>query len=409
MFLIPILFTIIGAILRILFRNGKKAQIIIANIVLLLGLTGLFMIIWLLYSLSIGFNGILPISIRDIFSCAFAALLALILIATALYLFKKLKTKSYAIILAALLALSAVCLFCEPMYEHYKEKNTVSTSIDKQKYEPFSDTSEIARLDTPASISFVENEPVIDGAIALYPLYSAFATAVYHSENHEAHVRCTNTTPSYEAIVNGDIDIAFCAAPSYEQEQYARDLGKELQLTPIGREAFVFYVNAKNPIDNLTSEDIRKIYSGDITNWSQLGGNDEPILTYQRNKGSGSQSAFIRFMGDTKIKEPITEEVVGGMEGIVDKVSDYKNSKGAIGFSFRYFVTGMMKSDVKLLSIDGVEPNTENIKNGSYPLTSEFYAVTTDSKNENVGTFIDWILSDEGQTLVERTGYVGIK
>ena len=85
------------------------------------------------------------------------------------------------------------------------------------------------------------------------------------------------------------------------QEEHARDRGVEFEYTPVGREGFVFLVNASNPVDSLTIEQVKGIYSGKITTWKEVGGNDEPIQAYQRNSNSGSQSMMVRFMGDTPL------------------------------------------------------------------------------------------------------------
>ena len=161
----------------------------------------------------------------------------------------------------------------------------------------------------------------------------------------------------------------------------------------------------------MTQEQVKKIYSGEITNWKEVGGNDEDIVAFQRNEGSGSQSRLKRFMADTPIMEAPTEQVNDFMVGIIDKVSDYKNKTNSIGFSFRYYMEGIIKNpNVKILKIDGIEPNIENIREEKYPITGPLYAVTyKDNNNENVQKLLDWILSKEGQEIIEKTGYAGIK
>ena len=160
----------------------------------------------------------------------------------------------------------------------------------------------------------------------------------------------------------------------------------------------------------MTTEQVRAIYSGEITNWSEVGGKNEEIAAYQRNPGSGSQSMLIRFMDGKEIMEAPSEMVDTMMSGIIEQVSDYRSKPGSIGFSFRYYVEGIIKNpDIKLLSIDGVAPTVENIKNGRYPITASLYAVTYEGNhNKNVEKLIDWILSEEGQEIIEKTGYVGI-
>ena len=86
---------------------------------------------------------------------------------------------------------------------------------------------------------------------------------------------------------------------------------------------------------------------------------------------------------------------------------EYQNSANAIGYSFRFYVTGLMQADVKLLAIDGVEPTVENITSGAYPLITQVYAVTRKGEeNPNVAAFLAWVQSDQGMELIEKSGYV---
>jgi phosphate transport system substrate-binding protein len=321
------------------------------------------------------------------------------------------------------LALNIACHAPYYGYTYHKGKlAVVDTYIDIDDYLPFSEGNILAKLDEPASFSFsLEDDlPVLDGSTALYPLYAAFAESVYPkdapSAGFDQHpyslygdgvVRCTRTQGSYEALVDGDADLIFVPMASDEQLAYATEKGMELEFTPIGKEAFVFLVNAKNPVSNLSTEQIKDIYTGDITNWRKVGGKNDHIRAFQRNLGSGSQTAFIRFMdGNIPMTAPTTE-YVDIMSGVVNEVADYRNHKNAIGYSFHFFITSMAGSDkIKLLSVDGIAPKAANIATGEYPLVSNFYAVRIKGKSKpNTEKLVNWILSPEGQELVEKTGY----
>ena len=296
----------------------------------------------------------------------------------------------------------------------YDKSITVNTTpnIAVHDYLPFDEESKIVTLPKEASLKLTENLPVVDGAAAVFPVYSAFVNAVYPetTELWDGVLEYNNTVGGYELLGEKKTDIFFGAYPSEEQIAEAKAHGTEFVYTPIGYDAFVFFVHKDNPIDNLTTEQVQGIYSGEITNWSQIGGKDEKIAAYQRNEGSGSQSMLIRFMDGKEIMEAPTEMIDDLMVGIVERVSDYRSKPGSIGFSFRYYLEGIIKNpDIKLLSIDGIAPTVENIKNGSYPITASLYAVTYEGNdNENVDKFIEWVLSDEGQYLIEKTGYVGV-
>ncbi|MGI2328744.1 PstS family phosphate ABC transporter substrate-binding protein [Planococcus sp. YIM B11945] len=332
-------------------------------------------------------------------------------IVLALYLFNG---KRHGKITAGLimLFLAVGISFAVPYY--YKESLKVEDSeMMLYDYEPFTGSGKLARLEKPASFKIEEEWPKLDGATALYPLYAAFAEAVYPKNSYppyDSSVQSSSTPEAYERLIAGEADLIFAAGPSISQERAAKEAGVELKLTPIGREAFVFFVNSRNPIDSLKGEDIRGIYAGTIDNWKEVGGSDDKIRAFQRPEESGSQTTFIKFMGDAPIEEPETEDVASAMGGIINEVASYHNYKNAIGYTFRFYSTEMVRNDkIKLLGIDGVIPTRETIRSGSYPSVSEFYAVTAGTENPNVEPFLDWILSEEGQKLIDETGFVSLQ
>lgn len=297
----------------------------------------------------------------------------------------------------------------------YEESITIKTNVNIkcEEYLPFVEETKIAKLDYEASLKLTENLPRLDGAAALFPVYSAFVNATYPNtvSLNDGIFEYRNTVRGYRALAYKQSDLFFGAFPSEEQIEFAKEQENEFEYTEIAKEAFVFFVHKDNPIESLTQEEIKKIYSGEITNWKEVGGKDEEIIAFQRNQGSGSQSMLIRFMDGTPIMDAPTEQVNDLMSGIIDQVSDYKNKTNSIGFSFRYYMEGIIKNpNVKILKVDGIEPNVENIKNDNYPITTSLFAVTyKNNNNENVQKLLDWILSYEGQELIEKTGYVGIK
>jgi phosphate transport system substrate-binding protein len=285
--------------------------------------------------------------------------------------------------------------------------------VDLYEYAPYLEGTKAVSTDKPASFRLEGDLPVIDGATALYPLYASFAQAVYPEKDYDPYmseVMSNRTGQAYESLINGEVDVIFVAGPSDAQKERARQAGKELELTPIGKEAFVFFVNEDNPVEGLSQEEIRMIYSGKITNWKDVGGKSAEIRAYQRPPDSGSQTALEAFMGNTPIMVAPTEQTADLMSGIIEDVADYRNYGGAIGYTFRFYSQSMIGNhNVRLLEIDGVEPTADNIRSGDYPIVSELYAVTAGTDNPNVAPFIDWILSEEGQEIVEKTGYVGIR
>lgn len=295
----------------------------------------------------------------------------------------------------------------------YKESlATVDQELDVTLFQPFENENTIAKLDDQSNLQLSNDLPKLDGATALYPLYAGFAQATYPEKTYptdRGEVIVSTTPDAYKNLINGKVDIIFAAGPSQRQIQEAERAGIEFQLTPIGREAFVFFVNANNSIDDLSIEQIQSIYSGAITNWSEVGGGNGKILAFQRPDDSGSQTALENLMGDIPLTKAPSEAIISGMGEIIQEVSHYTNYRNAIGYSFRYYSMELIRNDeIKHIAINGVYPDKETIRSGEYPISSEFYAITTNTDNPNVEKFLEWILSEQGQWLVEETGYVPV-
>ncbi|MEH7113148.1 substrate-binding domain-containing protein [Neobacillus niacini] len=288
------------------------------------------------------------------------------------------------------------------------------SSTDLSPYEVMNPDNKLPTLESHSVFTIKDpNEmPILDGAEAAFPVYSAFANAVYENINNVQEtkdiVSFTNTIYSYERLLSGEVDIYFGAEPSKEQQKMAKEQGKELVMTPIGKEAFVFFVNPDNKIDGLNVSEIKDIYSGKVKNWSELGGKSDRIVAFQRPKNSGSQTLLEKIMGDTPIMEPLKEDVPEGMGGIIEQVADYRNYDNSIGFSFRFFATGMRNNpDIKLLAIDGIEPSPENIASRKYPFTANLYAISLkENSNPQIEDFLAWMKGPQGQEIVGKIGYI---
>ncbi|MED4887851.1 substrate-binding domain-containing protein [Lysinibacillus sp. FSL R7-0073] len=329
-------------------------------------------------------------------------------------IFNWIHTKKKKRWLMSVLGVAIVIALITPIQHYYKLSiPTVDAEIDISAYQPFTRGNQVVKPDEKASLHLTESLPRLDGATAMYPLYAAFVEAIYPKGDYQPYnskVQVSRTPEAYQNLIVGNVDLIFVAAPSVSQEWQAEKEGLTFDMTPIGRETFVFFVHHKNSVDNVTLEQVKKIYAGEITNWRDVGGKDEAIRAFQRPADSGSQTALEKLMGNMPIMKAPSENIASGMGGIIHEVSQYRNYKNAMGYTFRYYSTEMVQNKkIKLLSIDGVAPTKENIRNGTYPLVSEFYAVTAGTENENVQKLIDWILTDEGQALVEKVGYVPVE
>jgi len=313
---------------------------------------------------------------------------------------------------------------------------TIMDEVIVNAYWPWTKSNRLVELDAPASLILSEDFPIIDGATSFVPIYSAVVNEIYQvgdKDNLKNYMTCSRTADAYSRLIRGEVDIIFVFQPSDEHLAEAKNANVELHLTPIAREAFVFFVNNRNPVSDLSIEQIQDIYLKKTTNWQQVGGNNKKILPFQRPKNSGSQTAMLKdVMKDKELPLPLLAEYAGSMGSVYRAVATYRDYEESIGYTFRFYSQVMVQygritteislplqnfqklpidpdaEPVKLLSINGIAPTAENIRNGSYPFTQDVFVVTAGTENPHVRDLINWLLSQQGQELIEKVGYVGL-
>ena len=277
--------------------------------------------------------------------------------------------------------------------------------------------------------------PKLDGSTVIAAMFHEFAWQhlgmseqqskdfFYLYMTHAAYMSFVNKEENYGGMYqhNGEYvwledskptDLIVVTHPSDEELEYAAKLGVELTIEPICFDAFVFITHVNNPVDSLTIEQVQKIYTGEIQNWKEVGGNDEKIVAYQRERNSGSQTGMEQMvMQDLEMINPKLATIVEGMGQLIDVVAEYENKSYSIGYTYLYYIENLYKnSKIKVLMIEGIEPSHENIRNGTYPLSTNYYAIIrTEDKEDIGGKFLDWMLSDIGQQCIEQAGYIPLK
>ena len=269
----------------------------------------------------------------------------------------------------------------------------------------------------PAPEPFVftkENFPRLNGSTSTVPLAEAVCSTLLGEDPEEVGdlIQFSRTTNSYFALMDGSADLILAAECNEQVEEWKEKSHFEWLKTPFATDAFVFVVNEENPVDSITVDQARKIYTGEITNWAELGGEDEPILPFQRNPEAGSQTLMEKLvMRGTPMMEPPSDFIVGSMGGLMEAVKSYDNSAGAIGYSVYYYAEEMRAArGLKLLKLEGVEPTAATIRSGDYPLVNPYYVVISAETGENAPArkLYDWVLSPEGQALASELGYVPV-
>lgn len=281
------------------------------------------------------------------------------------------------------------------------------------------ESSQSASSEAPAELPIpgidAENYPSINGSTANHPLicriYSEICGVSMEDAETMVNLDMGSTGSIWMNMMEGygpDLLIAY-EPPEEVKEEYAAQLA-ELEIDPLGRDGLVFLVNAQNPVDSLTVAELQGIYTGQITDWSEVGGEAGPIQPFQRNADSGSQTLFLKLLMDGLTPmDPPTELVQVTMGGLIDGVASFDGSGGALGYSVYYYASLMYANpDLKILSVDGVAPSAESIGDGSYPLTNDFYvAIRADLPEDSpVRALRDWLLTDEGKRLLTEENYV---
>lgn len=251
-----------------------------------------------------------------------------------------------------------------------------------------------AMMDVPCN--WVE---FVDGNRYLMPDlsdYQAEFPGFGHSGTHSAYLN----------LINGEADMILVArTPSAEEMAFAQASGVTLDIAPIALDAFVFMVNETNPVQGLSTTEIRDIYSGNITNWQQVGGPPSQINPYQRDDQSGSQQLMRSMVmkGAPMIDAP--DLILLNMIAPFYAISEDPHG---IGYSVFYYEENMAPNEkIKLIAVNGVQPSLDSIRKREYPFTSEVYAVMRAGSTPTTleVRLRDWLLSPEGQDLVAKSGY----
>jgi phosphate transport system substrate-binding protein len=224
---------------------------------------------------------------------------------------------------------------------------------------------------------------------------------VEHHGTHEA----------YSNLIKGRADLILVARQQSEDEQKMAEAARiEIDAAPIALDAFVFLLNTQNSVTNLSIEQIRDIYSGKVRNWKDVGGADARIVAYQRNRNAGSQETMKQLVMKDRplITGPdVLESTLMSMT--ILRISEDPNG---IAYSF-FFYQELMASHagVRPCLVNGVQPTAQTIRDRSYPLVTEVYAVTRKHADDTspAKRLRNWLLTPEGQAAVGESEYVPLE
>lgn len=218
----------------------------------------------------------------------------------------------------------------------------------------------------------------------------------------------SNTHGSFINLIDGHVKLILTARSiSRDEKAYADEKGCTLIEKPIAKDAFTFMVNNSNPVNSLTIEQIQGIYTGDIVNWSEVGGPDMPITAYIRNRNSGSQEKFeTMVMKGLTIKKTPEFQIGHVMEAPYEQL---EHDKSGIAFTpFYYYDVIVDNGSTKAIGVNGIDMSRENIMNGSYPYITDVYAAVRSDIDKSSAAYkiFEMLTEPEGQAIVAESKYI---
>ena len=220
---------------------------------------------------------------------------------------------------------------------------------------------------------------------------------------------CSGTHGAYTNLIEGKTDIIIASRDISKNEMAEADsLRVELETAPLATDALVFIVNPKNPVKNLTADQVRKIYTGEITNWKEVGGIDHTITPYIRDADSGSQEKMetLVMAGLTMIEG--LPETIGSV--MLSPYYSIEEDEYGIGYTPYFYCTAMVRDLIKVnvLSINGVVPTKETLKANKYPFVSSIYAAVrkSESHDSRAYTLYQFLFTKNGAEMIDESGYI---
>ena len=256
-------------------------------------------------------------------------------------------------------------------------------------------------LFTACSSGITETDIIyIKGSDTMLGLTSDLAE-IYMKENPGVSIRIEGggTAEGIKSLIKNEIDI--CTASRNLKPEEAKLLadyyGSLGMVFLIAKDGLSIYLNPGNNINNLSLQQLKQIYTGEIKNWKNIGGKDARIIPVTRNPNSGTYFFFKEHILDGK--EYTDDKIVKSTTGeIINFVAENENAIGYGGMGYQ--------GNVIHSKIEGVEPNSENIRNDTYPITRYLHFFTTKIPGGKVKSFIDWVLSPAGQSVIRKSGYI---
>jgi len=226
-------------------------------------------------------------------------------------------------------------------------------------------------------------------------------------DDYKVNVKSGGSGVGIVDVAEGRSDIAMSSREIKleERQRYETPIVRFIEI-PVGFDAICLVISPdvyNEGVTSLTKDEVKRIYSGDITNWEELGGPNTEIFAIGRRPGSGTRDTFNEIiMGSREAETPAVSYDAGESSEVKFSTQRSRNAIGYMGYSF------VMKGDTKVIALDGIQPSIETIKSGAYPLARKLFFITLGEPSPGANAFIDYLLSPEGQQIAVDNGFIPI-
>ena len=222
-------------------------------------------------------------------------------------------------------------------------------------------------------------------------------------------VKSSKTHGAFINLIDGNADIILTHRTiSPDEKAHADSVGITLIETPIALDAFVFVVNNSNPVKSLTVNQVQKIYTGEITNWSQVGGNNASIKVFTRPRNSGSEEIFRKLVMNGLVPANFPESEIGGMAQVFGEILSNENSICYTFNNYKILQARIPDSEVPKISINGIFPEEQTVKNGTFPFISKVHVAIRSNLDHNTMAYklYEWLQSEDAKSTITECGFL---
>lgn len=250
-------------------------------------------------------------------------------------------------------------------------------------------------------------EPGIMSEWTLHPVYDELPEQ--YRNFFSERIKTSRTHGAFINLIDGEADIILThRTASPDEKAHAESIGVTLIEKPIALDAFVFVVNKKNPVKTITVDQIQKTYMGEITNWSQIGGNNAEMKVFTRPRNSGSEEIFRELVMADLEPADFPESAIGGMAQVFSEILEHETGICYTFNNYKLLQARVPDSEVPKIAINGIFPDENTVKNRTYPFISEVHvAIRSDlDRNSMAYKLYEWLLSENVNSTITECGFM---